>query len=517
MTDPVDLDRLLNDASRHYLGDPAEALRLAEQVLAALRPQADAALRARALMVRGYALVFSSAFEDGLQALQQALALAPTEALALRIDLLRAHAIAYERMDAFDLSLDWAVQAAALARELGEPLRLADALLSIGVVRGRHGDIESGMGHALEALAIYRSHDDLGGQIQALNNIGIACKNLGRHEEALTHLGQAVEIARQLGRAGEWAAAASNLPEPLWKLGRMAQARAAAVEAVQRLTATGNLPGQTHARLLLGQLLLAEGETGPAETELQQALEIAQRTGSRHWLARTHQALAEFHKAAGAWQQALTHHEAFHAAERAQFDESAQRKLRALQVHFDLDRARNEAKLARLESERLAAQTRTDGLTGLANRRRLDEALADEWQRAQRLGHGLAVALGDIDDFKRVNDDLGHAAGDQVLRLVAQLLRRECRAIDLVARYGGEEFCIVFVEASGAEALRACEAMRQAIASHHWGVLHAGLEVTLSIGLADNRHAASPDALLAKADARLYQAKRAGKDCVISD
>src|SRR5207344_2533169 len=84
-----------------------------------------------------------------------------------------------------------------------------------------------------------------------------------------------------------------------------------------------------------------------------------------------------------------------------------------------------------------------DPLTGLGNRRHFDERLDQEMRRATRLGTSLSVAILDLDHFKQINDSMGHAVGDLVLREVAILMRLECRAIDVLARYGGEEFALV--------------------------------------------------------------------------
>ena len=513
----ADINELLASAARHYLSAPAQALRLADEALAAFKTPLDAAdapLHSRALMVRGVALTYGGDFADSVAVLQQALAEAPAHALALRMDVLRALSVSYEHVDALDLALDWAVQSADVARALGEPGRLADALLSIGVVHARNGQTETGLQHALEALQIYTSLDDRRGRLQALNNVGIACKNLGRHDEALTHLRAALEIAGADNDEGSMAIAVSNLAEPLWKLGRIDEALAAARDAAARLQRAGYASGEAHSRTLLGRLLSAHGDPESARAELEAALALANGVGARHHAARAHLALAELHKAARRFEAALQHHEAFHAAERAQFDESSSRKLRALQVHFDLARARHEAQLARLESARLSEQNRTDALTGLANRRGLDQTLGAEDQRAHRFGHPLALALADIDDFKQINDQFGHACGDQVLREVATLLRRHCRSLDLVARYGGEEFCVVFVEAGAAEAARACETIRLAVQRHPWSTLQPELRVTLSFGFAERSASGDTASLLGAADALLYEAKRRGKNRV---
>ena len=164
--------------------------------------------------------------------------------------------------------------------------------------------------------------------------------------------------------------------------------------------------------------------------------------------------------------------------------------------------------------ERLAAQSRTNALTGLANRRHLDERLAEAHALARRQGRALSVAMADLDDFKRINDRLGHATGDAVLRRVAALLRAHCRATDLVARYGGEEFCLVFFDADAPTAARAAAVLAQRVAAHDWAALHPRLRVTLSVGLSDRLHTLTHEGLLADADRHLYEAKRHGKNRV---
>ncbi|MFY9514488.1 MAG: diguanylate cyclase, partial [Rubrivivax sp.] len=461
------------------------------------------------------ALGYGGQHEPGLACLQQALTLLPDDALAPRVELLRAHAIVYEQLGALQETLDWALRAEALARELGDPAQLASSRLSVAVALSRSGDTEAGLRGYLEVLGLYTALGNREGQLQSLNNLGIACKNLGRFDEAVRHLEQAIALAGELGLPALAAVAMSNLGEPLWKLGRLGEARAMLAQSTRQLHAAGYLPAEIHARVLHGQILAADGEPALAQAELEQAVALSQKSGGRNHLARAQLGLAELHKAAGRFEQALAHHEAYHAAERAQYNEESTRQLRVAQVRFDLERARHEAQLQRLEAERLALQSRTDALTGLANRRHLDEHLASAFLSARRHGRPLAVAMLDIDDFKRINDAFGHGTGDAVLRAVATHLQRHCRDVDLVARYGGEEFCIVFDEADAALAERACEAARDAVEQHPWSGLHPALRVTLSIGLADHPSLDSPEALLADADAQLYAAKRAGKNRVM--
>ena len=164
---------------------------------------------------------------------------------------------------------------------------------------------------------------------------------------------------------------------------------------------------------------------------------------------------------------------------------------------------------------RLTRQAHTDSLTGLANRRELTTRLADELERAGRNGTSLSFVICDIDDFKAINDGHGHQAGDEVIRAVGSVLSSSVRESDLPVRFGGEEFVIVLPGARLANARQAADTMRRAIAELEIGEQWGGaLRVTASFGVAEFPTYATPEALLAAADAALYQAKRAGKNRV---
>lgn len=153
-----------------------------------------------------------------------------------------------------------------------------------------------------------------------------------------------------------------------------------------------------------------------------------------------------------------------------------------------------------------------DAVTGLRNHRYFQVRLRDELKRSQRANVPTGLIVLDLDNFKRVNDRFGHATGDAILRKVSQVLERNARAADVVCRYGGEEMAVVLPGASLADAGRVAERFRQAV--EQMGEPE-GQPVTVSVGVACYpQHGPQIDELIAAADAAMYQAKRAGKNCV---
>ena len=171
----------------------------------------------------------------------------------------------------------------------------------------------------------------------------------------------------------------------------------------------------------------------------------------------------------------------------------------------------------RVQADEFERQATHDKLTGLPNRRYADDYLQQQIELARRNNHYGAVALADIDHFKKINDDYSHAKGDIVLRRIARILKDGCRRSDFVARYGGEEFMLCFPETDGEHARQVCEQMRRAVEEADWSEIDKDFGVTISFGVAQMNFASRRRTLLNDADERLYRAKREGRNRVVLD
>jgi diguanylate cyclase (GGDEF)-like protein len=165
----------------------------------------------------------------------------------------------------------------------------------------------------------------------------------------------------------------------------------------------------------------------------------------------------------------------------------------------------------KLELEQLATH---DQLTGLFNRRFVDGYMRRRIDDYQRYRRGFAIALLDLDHFKRVNDELSHPVGDEVLKRVAAILAARCRETDMVARWGGEEFLVYLAEADSARAAQICDYLRAEVASLDGSQVAPGVSMSLSAGVAVMQPGLSFSQLLQAADQKLYQAKAAGRNVV---
>jgi diguanylate cyclase (GGDEF)-like protein/PAS domain S-box-containing protein len=165
-------------------------------------------------------------------------------------------------------------------------------------------------------------------------------------------------------------------------------------------------------------------------------------------------------------------------------------------------------------NENILRLSQTDALTGLANRRMIDERMVHELARAERLGCGFSVILGDLDHFKSVNDEFGHLVGDRVLAATAAVIAEQARSYDLPARFGGEEFMVLLPESTLTDSMTSAQRIRGAVS----GIRVPGIQrrITISLGISTWAPGDTAGMLIGRADAALYQAKKTGRNRVLA-
>lgn len=176
-----------------------------------------------------------------------------------------------------------------------------------------------------------------------------------------------------------------------------------------------------------------------------------------------------------------------------------------------------EARQSRADIEEQRRKALQDALTGLPNREAYNERVYHEFQRWQRYGHPLSLAVCDIDFFKKINDTYGHQAGDRVLKVIAKALSQRLREVDFMARYGGEEFVILLPETDAATALKTLDKIRETLAATPFHFKEEPVQITLSIGVAEFsgegvNGAETVEAVFERADQALYECKEQGRN-----
>lgn len=524
--------------------DALRALALVEEAAAIAAEARDAPAQAEASYLEGRCTDLLLDQEQALACFAAALvafeALGDDRGVAKT---LRAKSFVHDALGDIPQALDLQFRALAIDQRIGDDSSQAATLRTIGVVYSRSGDPVTGLDFYRRSLALCTRPADAVERAKALNNIGINLKNLGQLEEAEAALVEAHDLFRQLALPLQQCATLNNLGLLAEARGDDARAERTLREAFALSGTTGYRYGVAHAALSLGRLCARQRRHDDAFAMLHKALELCEQHDLKPTQYEVHDALSALYEATGDAEAALRHFRRFHAIEREVQSEAARDKLRAMQIQFELTAARREAELHREKQEsltranaeldalnvslteanlaktmvldKLERQTLEDALTGLANRRRLEQRLGEEFALALRHGRPLVVAMADLDHFKAVNDRFSHAVGDATLRTTAHILSSHVRHTDLVARFGGEEFVIVLAETDANAAHTVCEKLRQAVAQHNWSAIHPGLALTISIGWSSDTGAVSAERMLALADRNLYAAKASGRNCVV--
>lgn len=394
---------------------------------------------------------------------------------------------------ALALQPDWALQDVAR-------LRMAVAQMTNIV-----GDRAQAFALLEPALAQFRRSQNISGMADALLLQGYFHDKAGRPAAALAAHRQALQLREQLGLTSDVINSLTHLTGVLGALGRHDEAVATGQRAVTMALRTDSPATQWDAHAGLAEALAAQGRHESAYAQMRLAERALLKLSRLDLIAQTGAIREKFETD----RQAL---ENGRLADKLSFERQEQQRLTltiaAMLVLVSL------LLLAVLTLVRLYWRTRHlarhDGLTGLLNRREVIAGCQDECERARRHGLPLSVLSFDLDNFKRINDQHGHAAGDQVLREVAQLCRRSLRRGDLAGRLGGEEFLLVLPHTDPAAALRLAERLRGQVQAEVQAA--GGMPVTASLGVATLGEGQGADELLLAADQALYRAKHGGRN-----
>ncbi|SMC29914.1 diguanylate cyclase (GGDEF) domain-containing protein [Andreprevotia lacus DSM 23236] len=525
-----DIERLIDEAQASYAPRCEQTLVLAQQAVELARKAAYAEGEARALLWWAKSAFVLSGWRDAKPLVTRALKLAPEQtAGALRAQLQHVVAQCHVAAGHPALALQSWLQCLNGALQTESVATVVEACLGIGDLYVVHDDRQQAFYyHSLaHEFAQLLGDDDLCAKSSLfLASDLIKLKRLDIAKSVL--LGTEQHLILPLRR--DWLAEMCNYLGLIYsESGEFELARRYLDRAYEINLETGYLWDQTVTLLSLGRMTRKQGNDAEAENFLKRALDVVMRFGAANLIMQIHEELSKLYEARGDHARAVMHYIGFHdhymqiAREglATQATRSSARRLANLEIKLRLMSSELEVQQLRQQSQATSQQMKQletaayrDGLTGIYNRRTLDQRLPDLVKLAQGSGTPLAILVIDFDHFKLINDNFSHQTGDRVLQEGALLLQEGIRDADLLARYGGEEFALVLPGATLPVAVQVAERIRQRVANFDWDEIAPGLRVTVSIGCAQLRATDTIESLIALADQALYSAKRGGRNRV---
>lgn len=374
-------------------------------------------------------------------------------------------------------------------------------------------------GHSAASLTKYKEVMDIAENIQdihlslvALNNRAYTCGETGDVEEAWALVNQLRQLAEQHGVPLD-GLKLDTIARIELMLGKPEAAELTLQTVLEDQTGRliSEMAGFPECLLTAAEAMRLQGKLEQAQTVVDQAREVCEKHGFEGQKVRVRLEQARIYAASGRYREAYEEHVAFHDETESLRSHESRTRANILQTVFD-------TKEARRASEHFREMAFRDALTGLHNRRYLDEHLEGFIQKALMNGESVTAMLIDLDHFKSINDTYSHQIGDLVLIKAAGILRNTAKqAAAVAARFGGEEFVILASGLDEEEGAKLAEELRVAISSAQWDEIAGHLKVTTSIGVCTSAGGCTKvEDLLSAADHNLYTAKRSGRNRVIA-
>jgi two-component system cell cycle response regulator len=409
------------------------------------------------------------------------------------------------------LALEHAVATNDLLDEADSPLMHAAARLTLADALGSAGSFDEARRRYGEALRLVIDDPEVGIRYTIINNLAYTEFLAGNQEAALAAVENLIALSalheRPIGMY-----ARDTIARVYLSAGRLDEAEATLLAAMEAKPVDYLPDSIAMALVTLIETYRRQGCLDEAQIVVEQVLVLTKEHGLARWATAVTRERAEIFAERGDYRAAFEAYRSYHEQSVALTAGENDARGSILEAMFQTAESRR-------ESERYREMAERDPLTGLHNRRFADEHLSLLLTELRAGGDPVSIAMLDVDHFKRINDDLTHEVGDQVLRVLARILSDSMTGTPggIVARIGGEEFLLVMPAITATDVCALSEAVRAAVAGHDWSTISAGLHVTASLGVAfAPSDADTGSALVRAADVRMYVAKRDGRNRVVS-
>jgi diguanylate cyclase (GGDEF)-like protein len=425
----------------------------------------------------------------------------------------------------YPAALEFGLKSLTLAREIGHREREAWCL---DLVACTYMDVPQALQMYQSSFQIFEEMEHIEGQSRILNNWACVQMEAENYPEALELAHKSLKLAKHGGLKRDEINVMATIGEILAGMGNYSQAQETLIEANLLCDKHGRDISSTFVFVDLGHVYLQQNDLDRAEQQLLLALEAAASMEMRNEQSHCHKHLSEIYERQGRFEKALEHYKKFQGLKESISGEAALKQLVALRVTHEIETAQRDAEIQRLQKEKLQNElaehkrvhaileelATRDPLTNLFNRRHFMSLAEREWNRAARYQHPLCALMIDVDRFKQINDEHGHAVGDKALTTFANVLRSTLRSTEIAGRYGGDEFVVLLPETGPENGLRVARRICQAIGEYPINSEKGSLELTPSIGVAcvtSQSKTKSLSELLNQADHAMYAAKKEGR------
>lgn len=448
----------------------------------------------------------------------------------IKIDFLQQLAWVFYCLGNFASALELIQSAQNISASIGDQSREAEALNTMAIILLDTGDRAAARSNFQQSLLIFREIGNLEKTATVLNNLAMFWKDEGQFGQALNTGLESLSMAQQANYAVIVLHALDTLGQVYLAQRDFERALSFFQQALDLARGKTLRMVELEAQLNMAKTEFELGRLDEALLYARQALVISEGLQANRWCAHAHELIAKIFERKIEFDNALQHFKLFHRYNELVFSLESEKRLNTLKIVYEVESARKAVENIRNknlqlereieERQQLSAQLEklasTDPLTGLYNRRYFYNVAEQLFSQTSRQSDNLSIILIDVDKFKNINDQYGHARGDEYLVAMAHRLQTLFRRTDVICRYGGDEFLILLPGASQEQACRLAEQTREQIISHPLLPGPHEPPLTISTGVAGyNKNIASLEELIRKADEALYKAKAKGRNMVV--
>ena len=408
------------------------------------------------------------------------------------------------------LALEHAVATNDLLAESESPLMRAAARLTLADALGSAGSFDEARRRYNEALRLVIDDPETSIRYMILNNLAFTEYLADNQDDALAAVESLIALS-ELNNRPIGMYARDTIARVYLAAGRLEEAEATLIAAIEANPVDFNPDSIAAAQVTLAETCRRLGRLDRAQAVVDQCRVLTSENGLVRWATELIREQAEIYAEREDFRAAFEAYRRYHEQSIALGASENEARGRILEAMFQTAESRR-------ESERYREMAERDPLTELRNRRFVDEHLSILLSLLREGGAPVAIAMIDVDHFKRINDTLSHEVGDDVLRTLGRIMTQAVEPVPggIAARLGGEEFLLILPAHDAAAAGALCEKVRLDVAGHDWSHIAVGLRVTVSLGVAlAPDDAATSSSLLRAADVRMYVAKRDGRNRVV--